>query len=132
MGTARNWKAAHLVSKTATVVKITRTTTDGIWTLTQTITRVTPTATVKVAMALKNNTAVARTVNLIRSVDVDANGTTTNNLDGTDNSAWGYNGSLGRGLMLTREKNDFSHDGSARNSAGPRTSATSTRALSVR
>jgi hypothetical protein len=118
-GDSGNWKAPVLVSKNATDVKIARTTADGIWTLTQTITRVTPTATVKVAMALKNNTATSRDVNLVRWADVDANGTTFNNLDGTTDSAWGYSGSLGRGLMLTREKNAFTHNGWARNSSNP-------------
>src|SRR5215469_11636579 len=67
-----NWGAPTLVSNTATAVRIARTTTDGLWTLTQTISKVSgvqPYA--KVTMALKNNTAITKDAYLVRYADVD-------------------------------------------------------------
>lgn len=107
------WGAPVLQLLNANVVKIARTTTDGLWTLTQTITKqagVQPFA--KVTMALKNNTAVAKNVYLVRYADVDpaASPFTDSNFaesfDSSQYSAWGYaalNNSLGQaslGLML--------------------------------
>lgn len=90
-GDSGNWGPPTLVNQTATAVKIVRSTSDGIWTLTQTITQVAATQSVKVVMALKNNTAIARPVFLVRYADVDVSGTTSNNFDATDNSAFGWN-----------------------------------------
>lgn len=90
-GDSGNWGPATVVSHTATAVKIARTTGDGVWTLTQTITQVASTASVKVAMALKNNTSVARTVYLVRYADVDADGVFGNTFDASLNSAAGWN-----------------------------------------
>jgi hypothetical protein len=92
-GDSGNWGPPTLVSQTATVVKIARSTGDGIWTLTQTITQVAGTQSVKVVMALKNNTAIARPVFLMRYADVDVSGTTSNNFDATSNSAFGWDSS---------------------------------------
>jgi hypothetical protein len=50
-----NWNPAVLVSKTASSVTIQRTTSDGNWALTQTITKVPKTSSITVVMALKNN-----------------------------------------------------------------------------
>ena len=66
MGDSGNWNAPILVSHNATSVKIRRTTSDGVWTLTQTFTLVPATPAIKVAMALKNNTAAARTAYVVR------------------------------------------------------------------
>jgi len=89
------WGPAKLVKQTATSVKIARTTTDGIFTLTQTITEVPGTLPwIKISMALKNNSAVARDAFLIRYVDVDADGVAKNNFDTTEDSAFAWN-SLG-------------------------------------
>jgi len=107
------WGAPVLLSHTAAVVKIARTTTDGLWTLTQTITKqagVQPFA--KVTMQLKNNTAITKDAYLVRYADVDPAAspfTDTNFSESFDSSqygAWGYaalNNSLGEaslGLML--------------------------------
>ncbi len=92
-GDSGNWGAPTLVSQTATAVKIARTTSDGVFTLTQTITKVASPPSVNVAMLLKNNTAVARSIFLIRYADVDVSGTTSNNFDATDSSAFGWNSS---------------------------------------
>ncbi|HTT22750.1 MAG TPA: hypothetical protein VMG82_27725 [Candidatus Sulfotelmatobacter sp.] len=107
------WGAPVLVSSTASAVKIARTTTDGLWTLTQTIAKqagVQPFA--KITMALKNNTGIAKTAYLVRYADIDPAAspfTDTNFAESFDSSqygAWGYaalNNSLGHaplGVML--------------------------------
>jgi hypothetical protein len=124
MGTTANWNPATLVSHTGTSVKIARTTSDGIWTLTQTITQVPTSSSIKVVMALKNNTGVARTVNFLRYADVDADGVTHDNLDGTHNTAMAWtstNSVSGYGLMLQNVgTSTFAYDGFAQNTgAGP-------------
>jgi hypothetical protein len=90
-GDSGNWQAARVASSSPTFVKIVRTTSDGIWTLTQTISQVSATGSAKVTMTLKNNTAVERTVELLRYADVDADSTFQNNFDATVNSAFGWN-----------------------------------------
>src|SRR5262249_10155859 len=72
------------------------TTSDGIWTLTQTIMQVAKTSSIKVTMSLKNNTKVSREVQFSRFVDVDAESTTLNTIDATLNDAMIYN-SIGLG-----------------------------------
>jgi hypothetical protein len=103
-GDSGNWGAPTLVSQTATSVKITRSTGDGVWTLTQTITQVAGTQSVRVIMALKNNTAVPRSFFLMRFADVDVSGTAGNNFDATANSAFGWNSAFSStpdyGLMV--------------------------------
>jgi len=109
-GDSGNWGVATVVSHTAQSVRIARTTADGIWTLTQTFTLVPSTPAVKVAMALKNNTAVARVVYLVRHGDLDAdwNNTETDkdNLTATTGGAFAWNTSIpfgtnsGYGLAL--------------------------------
>ena len=88
--TTPNWNTASLVSLSGTSVKIARTTSDGIWTLTQTITEVASNSSIKVVMALKNNTAADRNAFILRYADVDAVGQPLNNLDGTHNSAMAW------------------------------------------
>src|SRR5271156_1491669 len=62
-----NWNAPTKVSSSATMVKIERTTTDGLWTLTQTITSVAGTNPyARVAMELKNNSSDTKTAGLLR------------------------------------------------------------------
>lgn len=130
------WGPPVLVSSTASAVKIARTTTDGLWTLTQTITKQTgaqPFA--KITMALRNNTAIAKNAYLVRYADVDpANSpfTDSNFLESFDSSqygAWGYgalNNSVGDsslGLMLEeigQPNVPYGFEGFAQNtSAGP-------------
>jgi len=92
LGDSGNWGTARVVKRGPNFVKIARTTTDGLWTLTQTITHTSgnlPTA--KVAMALTNNSTVARDVDLLRYADMDAGGLAVNNFDATDNSAMAWN-----------------------------------------
>jgi hypothetical protein len=91
-GDSGNWGAPTTVSQTATSVKISRTTTDGIWTLTQTITQiggVSPSARIK--MTVKNNSNITRSLFFMRYADADAGGSFLNNFDGTQKSAFGWN-----------------------------------------
>jgi hypothetical protein len=112
-GISGNWNAPVTLSSSATAVKIQRTTSDGIYTLTMTFTKVTGTTPyAKITMALKNNTAVARDVYLIRWADIDpfnatSSGSFQESFDSTINAAWGYEALdytganyAGHGLML--------------------------------
>jgi hypothetical protein len=121
-GDSGNWGTATVLTHNATTVKIVRSTSDGIWTLTQTITQVASTSSVKIGMTLKNNTTVDRPVTLLRYADVDAAGFLLNNLDGTVNSAFAWN-SLGNdgpfGLMLQNVgTSPFDRFGYAQNFSG--------------
>jgi hypothetical protein len=66
-----NWRSAVVVSHNSTSVKIARTTADGNWTLTQTITMVPKTYSINVVMALKNNQSAAHVVYLVRFADAE-------------------------------------------------------------
>jgi hypothetical protein len=90
-GDSGNWNATNLVSLSATSVKFSRTTSDGIWTLTQTISLVSPTSSAKIVMTLKNNTAAPRVAYLVRYADISADGRFVNNQDSTNNSAAAWN-----------------------------------------
>jgi hypothetical protein len=110
--TGPGWGAPVLNTLSGTTVKITRNTLDGIWTLTQTFVQNAPDSSVKVTMALHNNTAVSRFVWLTRVVDIDADSTFPNIADGTFNSAFGYTSSTGIGLQLSLAAgNLFAHYG---------------------
>jgi len=78
-----NWGPTTLRSSTSTSVKLVRTTSDGIWQLTQTITEVPAStqspAAAQVTMALKNLSGVPRTAYLMRFADIDAFNQFTNN-----------------------------------------------------
>jgi hypothetical protein len=107
-----NWNPPTTVTHTATEVKIERTTSDGAWTLTQTIMSVPGTNPyAKITMALKNNSGVTKGAYLLRygNADPDAAFSTGNyyqDYDGTLDSAWGntpyssLNGSNPYGLMI--------------------------------
>jgi hypothetical protein len=91
-GDSANWGSPRVVNQTPTSVKIARTTADGTWTLTQTITQVAgSTPSVKVGMALKNNSGLTRTATIFRYADVDADGLINNNVDMTFASATIWN-----------------------------------------
>ena len=60
-----NWRPSVLLSRTSSAVEIARTTEDGNWTLTQTITETNYPAII-VAMALRNNQAVQKVAYLLR------------------------------------------------------------------
>jgi len=131
------WDAPVLVSSSATAVKIARTTSDGLWTLTQTIAKqsgVQPYA--KITMALKNNTAITKDAYLVRYADIDPAAppfTDTKFLESFDSSqygAWGYGalnnavGDASLGVMLEevgQPNVPYGFEGIAQNtSAGPK------------
>src|SRR5262249_13367452 len=89
---------------------ITRTTTDGIWTLKQVFSRNTADAYVKVAMTWTNNTAVTRVGYFTRYVDIDADDDASNNFfDGSANSGWAYDPAareLSHGLTVRSNQSD--------------------------
>ncbi len=64
-----NWNPATVLSHGSTYVKIARTTADGNWTLTQTITMVPKTSSITVVMALRNNQTVSDVAYLVRFAD---------------------------------------------------------------
>src|SRR5215468_10298629 len=112
-GASANWLPPTLVSSTASMVKIARSTSDGVFTITQTFTKLagtTPAA--KITMQIKNNTTLAKNLYLLRWADVHPvnaqnTGSYTESFDSTYNSVWGYtaenyNGPnfYGYGLML--------------------------------
>jgi len=66
-----NWGSATVLSHSSSSIKIARTTADGHWTLTQTITKVPATSSIKVVMALKNNQAVSDVAYLVRFADAE-------------------------------------------------------------
>ena len=95
------WQPATKVSSSATSVKIARTTSDGLYTLTQTIALNAGQSLAQITMALKNNDTKAHDVGLIRYADVDANGSTSNSFDYTNRTAFGYTPELdGYGLEM--------------------------------
>ena len=103
-GDSGNWGLPTVVSHNATSVTIARTTSDGLWTLTQTFTHVAgPSPSARITMTLRNNTAVDTTAILLRYADVDASGVSLNNLDATLESAFGWNSTVANtrfGLVL--------------------------------
>jgi hypothetical protein len=113
-GASSNWNAPVLVEQTKTMVKIERTTTDNLFTLTQTISIVAGTPPyAKVEMQLKNNSATFKNVFLLRWVDSDPDHGNdagySQNLDSTNDSAFAwisYNSDSGNdpyGFMIQRD-----------------------------
>jgi hypothetical protein len=87
-----SWGPATLVSQTATTLKIARTTTDGAWTLSQVVTQVGgDSPNIRIAMTLKNNSAIDKTATLIRYLDTDIAGVTPNSFDATTDGATAWN-----------------------------------------
>jgi hypothetical protein len=82
-----NWNAATVLSHSGSSVKIARTTNDGNWTLTQTITKVpsssSVSANIKIVMALTNNQSADHVAYLVRYTDVLADGSASNSLGQT-------------------------------------------------
>lgn len=120
-----NWGATSVLSSTPTLIKLLRNSSDGIWTLTQTISKVAASGSApgaaKVVMALKNNTAVARGVYLLRHADVDANATSgDDNFDYSLDTAFGLQPGFGGGLSISNGTFIFPYEAHVRNTfAGP-------------
>ncbi|MGA8313635.1 MAG: hypothetical protein WB755_26665 [Terriglobales bacterium] len=98
-GDSGNWQAPVKVSSSATSVQIKRTTHDGLYTLTQTITQDAANALAKVSMSVKNNDSSVHHIGLLRYADVDANSNPNNDFDYTFHTAFG-NTNAGYGLEL--------------------------------
>jgi hypothetical protein len=99
-----NWQPPAVIgAKLPLTIK--RTTSDGIWTLTQIFNHNTADPAVTMTMTLKNNTAASRDFALVRYADIDANnangGNFNNWFDFDHESAWGYNNGFNLfGVML--------------------------------
>ena len=73
-GDSGNWKLPQVLSVNGSAIKIPRTTTDGTWTLVQTLSKVAATGSINVVMALTNNQAADKVAYLVRFADVDPDG----------------------------------------------------------
>ena len=111
-----NWGPTTVTSLNATTLVFVRTTTDGIWQLTQTITQlqasVASTGSVKITMALKNLSAISRNVTLLRFANVNNGPSPTNDeFVSSFNSAFGQEPGASWGLGLTTNTFTFAHNG---------------------
>lgn len=110
-----NWNWPQIVSLTKSTIKISRTTSDGNWTLVQTISKVAATASIKVVMALTNNQSVDKVAYLLRFADIDPDGLSVTGYAGGASlqSAWIWNNtenSWHYGLQLSNSgKSPFSY-----------------------
>jgi hypothetical protein len=100
-----NWNAAQILSKSGSTIKISRTTSDGNWTLVQTITKVAASTSIKVVMGLTNNQSVDKVAYLLRFADIDPDGDATQSslAGGSVQSAWSWDFTTNawhRGLQL--------------------------------
>jgi hypothetical protein len=119
-----NWSAASF-SKTASKAVSTRQTSDGIWQITNTITKVAANSSgpgaAKVAMEVRNQTATERTILLLRYADVDfSDGGTDdfiNDFDYTLDTAFGLEPGFASGLGLTTNTFTFEHSAFAQNTS---------------
>jgi hypothetical protein len=105
-GASGNWTASTIVQPKGPntfPLTIVRSTSDGIWTLTQTFSRTAASQTIKIVLALTNNSAGTRNAILQRYADVDADGSGNDDYsDTTDETAWTYHSSMSinHGLAL--------------------------------
>jgi len=122
-----NWQAS-VFSSTASKAISTRVTSDGIWQITNTITKVAANAagpgSAKVSMKIKNLTGVNRTILLARFADSDwQRGSTVsdqNDFDFTLDTAVGLQPGFASGLSSTNNTFTFSYDAFAQNTfSGP-------------
>jgi len=112
-----NWQAAVL-SSTPTKAISTRLSSDGIWQIKNTITKVAANTagpgSAKVSMAVKNMTGVSRTILLARFADLDfSRGGTDddqNDFDFTLDTAYGLEPGFKSGLGLTNNTFSFAYD----------------------
>lgn len=120
-----NWLPSTLTT-TLTQAISTRLTSDGIWQITNTITKVAANATgpgaAKVSMKIKNLTGVNRSVYVVRQADVDflRNGVSdfTNDFDYTIDTVSGLEPGFKTGLSLTTNTFSFAYDAFAQNVPG--------------
>jgi hypothetical protein len=119
-----NWLPAT-ISGNHLPVTIKRTTSDGIYSLTQVISRNTSDPAVTISMTLKNNTAASHDFSLLRYADIDANNANLsthfdNWFDFDHESAWGYNPGFNLfGVMLYSVPTNQPHFAFVQNRAAP-------------
>ena len=111
-----NWGGTVATTVNPTTEKFVRTTADGIWQLTQTFIQVKATAasvgSLKITMALKNLTNIARNVTLLRVANVDAGALNIQDeFVSSFNSAFGQEPGASWGLGLTTNTFSFAHNG---------------------
>ena len=109
-GDSENWGSAAITQPNGPntlPLKVTRSTSDGLYTLTQAFSRNTTTPSVKVSITLKNNSGLKRRSYLARFADIDADGKTTGLFGLTEFSAWGSQEN-GHGL-IARNSYSVSH-----------------------
>jgi hypothetical protein len=98
-----NWQAPSF-THSGNVVTVVRTTKDGNWKLTQVITNQPASASgfgdAKVSMKLQNLSGITRDAQIIRYVDVDADGDSNNHFDATATAAIGLEPNFGHGMMV--------------------------------
>ncbi len=119
-----NWSAATF-SKTASKAISTRQTSDGIWQITNTISKVAANGSgpgaAKVTMQVRNQTAVERIILLLRYADVDFSQDGTddfnNDFDYTVDTASGLEPNFGTGLSLTTNTFNVLHEAFAQNTS---------------
>jgi hypothetical protein len=112
-----NWGPTTVTTPNATTKVFVRTTSDGFFQLTQTITQLKASATtvgsIKITMAVKNLTGVAKNnLTLLRVANVDAGSTPTNNeFVSSANSSFGQEPGARWGLGLTTNTFTFANNG---------------------
>lgn len=111
-----NWGATSVTTPNPTTAKFVRTTSDGLWQLTQTIQQIKANAlgvgSVKITMALKNLSTINRNVALLRVANVNAGPVATNDeFVSSFNSAFGQEPGASWGLGLTTNTFAFAHNG---------------------
>jgi hypothetical protein len=111
-----NWGQSVATTLNATTAQFVRSTSDGIWQLTQTVKQIPATATgpgsVKITMALKNLSTISRNVTLLRIANVDAGPSPLNDeFVSSFDSAFGQEPGASWGLGLTTKTFTFAHNG---------------------
>jgi hypothetical protein len=90
-GDSGNWQPPVKVSQTASSVKISRKTSDGRFTLVQTISLVPANILANVQMTITNNSAATAHIGLLRYADADVQNNPNNSFDTTLRTVFGYN-----------------------------------------
>jgi hypothetical protein len=105
-----NWQSP-IFTHSGNVVTVTRTTSDGIWQLKQTITHVPATAagpgSAKVSMALKNLSGTPRFAEILRYADVDPGDYSHDDFDYTQYTAFGLDPSSSNSVGMSITNNTF-------------------------
>jgi len=104
-GDSGNWNPPQVMGVNGSSIKISRSTSDGNWTLAQTISKVPLTGSIKVVMALTNHQSVAKVAYLVRFAHVNPDGSNGYVTGSSIQSAFAWNAfsakhSLYYGLQL--------------------------------